>query len=320
MSRPLRFETAGGFYHVFNRGLSGRPVFECDTDRRRFLALAREVCDRFGVRIHCFCLMGNHYHLLLETPQPNLSATMKHLGSVYTQKFNRTHARDGALFKGRFSSIFIERETYLLRLVGYIHRNPVTAGLVQSAGEYEWSSHAVFMGRSPKPHFLTTELVWSMLGGSARERRKAMQRLADEPTPPKLVERIEGARRAAILGSDAFLIRHGVKPVAQDSTALPDALRIRLDVGWNRILEAVCAEFSVTRDELLERQGKSRPARKALVILLREDLSMSVSEIGRRIAYSPTGVQSIVRRALVAGEADPLLQNRLDAIRRKLLA
>ncbi len=140
MTRPLRIEFSNAWYHVMNRGRRRENVFYSDEDRRTFLSLLSDLHDKFHVKIHAYCLMGNHYHLLLNTPLPNLSRAIRHLGGVYTQEFNRAHRKEGALFRGRYRSKLIDSDEYLTQLSRYIHLNPVDAGIVHAPENYEWST------------------------------------------------------------------------------------------------------------------------------------------------------------------------------------
>jgi len=125
MARPLRIEFPGAVYHVTSRGNARRKIYRDDEDREAFLATLAWVAERFGWRCHAYCLMDNHFHLLLETPQPNLSRGMRQLNGVYTQSFNRRHRKAGHLFQGRFKAILAEKDSYLLELARYIVLNPV---------------------------------------------------------------------------------------------------------------------------------------------------------------------------------------------------
>src|SRR5438874_2291483 len=141
MARPRRLQVAGGFFHVTARGNRRQPVFTDDVDVERFLAILAEVAARYGWRVHAYCLMTNHYHLLVETPEANLSAGFHRLNFLYAQWFNRRHGLDGHLFQGRFHSVLIERQEHLIELARYIVLNPVRAGLCGHPGEWRWSSY-----------------------------------------------------------------------------------------------------------------------------------------------------------------------------------
>jgi putative transposase len=125
MARPLRLEFAGAVYHLTSRGNARQKVFFADTDRQLFLDTVARVVSRYGWICHAYCLMTNHYHLLVETPKPSLSLGMRQLNGIYTQSFNRRHRRVGHLFQGRFKAILVQKESYLLELCHYIVLNPV---------------------------------------------------------------------------------------------------------------------------------------------------------------------------------------------------
>ena len=141
MARPLRIEFEGAFYHVMARGNALQDIFLRDADRQTFIDNLGRVAQRFDWRVWAWCLMGNHYHLLIETRQATLSKGMREVNGVYTQAFNRRHRRVGHVLQGRYKAILVDQDTYLLELARYVVLNPVRAGLVQSAGESTWSSH-----------------------------------------------------------------------------------------------------------------------------------------------------------------------------------
>ena len=141
MARPLRIEYPEALYHITSRGNARSPVFDDDRDRREFLMILEDVVGRYKWLCHAFCLMDNHYHLLVETVDGNVSLGMRHLNGVYTQAFNRRHHRVGHVFQGRFTSVLVERESYLLELCRYVVLNPVRAGIVKHPGAYRWSSY-----------------------------------------------------------------------------------------------------------------------------------------------------------------------------------
>jgi REP element-mobilizing transposase RayT len=154
MARPIRIEYPGAVYHVTARGNARMAVFVDDADRMGFLEILEDVIKRFNWLCHSYCLMGNHYHLLLETIDGNLSAGMRHINGVYTQYFNRRHDRVGHVFQGRFKAILVEKERYLLELCRYVVLNPVRAGMVKLPEEYGWSSYRSIAGISKQLSFL----------------------------------------------------------------------------------------------------------------------------------------------------------------------
>ena len=154
MARPLRLEFPGALYHVTSRGNQRGNIFDDNDDRRQFLLVLQEVCHRYNWICHAYCLMSNHYHLLIETPDGNLSQGMRQLNGVYTQYFNRRHGRVGHVFQGRYKGILVDKNSYLLELARYIVLNPVRAGLVRSAREWPWSSYRATAGLTECPGWL----------------------------------------------------------------------------------------------------------------------------------------------------------------------
>jgi REP element-mobilizing transposase RayT len=174
MARPLRLQFAGGIYHVTARGNDRRPIFEDDDDCARFLAVLASTVARYRVLCHAYCLMGNHYHLLLETPEANLSLAMRQLNGVYTQRFNRGHGRCGHLMQGRFGAQLVGGDAYLREVCRYIVLNPVRAGLVAHPSQWRWSSFHATAGETATPGFLTVGWVQALCG--AKTRTEALRR------------------------------------------------------------------------------------------------------------------------------------------------
>src|SRR3990170_1428331 len=148
MARPLRIEFPGALYHVTSRGDRREPIYEDDADRTTFLATLAEVLRRFNWTCYAYCLMTNHYHLVVGTPDGNLSKGMRQLNGMYTQATNRRHRRTGHLFQGRFKGILIDKDAYLLELARYVVLNPVRAGMVKHPRLYAWSSYRAVVGEA----------------------------------------------------------------------------------------------------------------------------------------------------------------------------
>lgn len=203
MARPLRLEYAGALYHVTSRGDRREAIYEDDTDREAFLDVLSEVCQGFNWLCHAYCLMSNHYHLLIETPDANLSKGMRQLNGMYTQRFNRSHGKAGHVFQGRYKAILVDKDSYLLELARYIVLNPVRAGMVRSAKDWRWSSYRATTGQSRPPGFLTTD--WVLSAFSKRKRRAIEHYKAfvaegkGQPSP------WQSLRNQVYLGDDVFV-------------------------------------------------------------------------------------------------------------------
>lgn len=176
MARPLRIEFPDALYHVTSRGDRCEAIYEDDKDRLLFLRTLAEVVERFNWLCHAYCLMTNHYHLLVETPDGNLSKGMRQLNGVYTQASNRRHLRTGHLFQGRFKGILVERESHLLELARYIVLNPVRAVMVDRPEDWRWSSYRAMVGQVPTPGWLETDSLLSEFGQARNRARQRYKR------------------------------------------------------------------------------------------------------------------------------------------------
>lgn len=176
MARPLRIELAGGLYHVTSRGDRREDIYFDDADRVEWLRIVGDVCKRFNWVCHAWCQMTNHYHIVVETPESNLSQGMRQLNGVYTQWINRTHERVGHVFQGRYKAILVEKDSYLLELARYVVLNPVRAGMVRDAGKWAWSSYRYMIGQEFAPAWLQTD--W-LLGQFSLQRARAITKYSE---------------------------------------------------------------------------------------------------------------------------------------------
>ena len=172
MARPLRLEFPGAVYHITARGNGRNDIFVDDQDRQQFIAILSETVERYNWLCHAYCLMDNHYHLLIETPDPTLSKGMRQLNGVYTQAFNRSHNRIGHVFQGRFKSIIVEKDDHLLQLCRYIVLNPVRADMVKMVEQWIWSSYNSTAWKNKMPELLTIDWVLGQFSESIMKARK----------------------------------------------------------------------------------------------------------------------------------------------------
>ncbi len=224
MARPLRIEFPGALYHLTARGNQREDIYLDDEDREQFLALLGTVCERFNWVCYVYCLMDNHYHLVMETPDGNLARGMRQLNGVYTQRFNARHERVGHVFQGRYKAILVERESYLLELCRYVVLNPVRAGMVRHAGQWRWSSYRATAGQRPAPPWLTVSWVLAQFGrrrAQAIDRYKAFVRQGSGVASPWE----EGLRQQIYLGDEAFVTRMQTRLEQADLDEVPRAQR-----------------------------------------------------------------------------------------------
>lgn len=206
MTRPLRLEFPGALYHVTTRGNRQNAIYRDDSDRRAWLDLLGLVCKRHNFLIHSFCQMTNHFHLLIETLEGNLSQGMRHLNGVYTQHYNHRHRLAGHLFQGRYKAILVQKESYLMELARYIVLNPVRADMVASPGDWQWSSHHYLVHSAHPPAWLERDYLLGRFGQTRAEAILAYDEFVlagMNRTSP-----LAATRHRILLGDDAFVSKH----------------------------------------------------------------------------------------------------------------
>ena len=224
MARPLRIQFEGAVYHITSRGNAQQEIFLDDDDRYAFLEVLADVVARFGWICHAYCLMSNHYHLLIETPEPNLSRGMQLLNGMFTQQFNRHHRRRGHVLQGRYKAILVERESHLLELARYVVLNPVRAKMVRSAKDWPWSNYRATSGQAPAPGFLHMDWTLAKFESTRSRATKAYRRFVQQG---RGVEVWDSLRAGSLLGSEAFVKK--MRPHLLDAPVDPNVLRRERD-------------------------------------------------------------------------------------------
>lgn len=250
MSRPLRIEISGGIYHVTARGNGRLPIFKSDSDRMLLLGTLGEVVERCGWLCHAYCLMGNHYHLLLETPEPNLSKGMHQLNGSYAHRFNRLHQQAGHVLQGRFHALLVERDAHLLELCRYLVLNPVRAGLVGNAGQYRWSSYRATMGYHTAEKWLHVDWVLAQFGAHREQARVAYRSFVDAGVG--LDSPLQNTRGQVFVGSLDFIqdIEFLIEQKRQ-SAEIPLAQRVAARPALDAIFDKSLPGDKTTRDRLI---------------------------------------------------------------------
>jgi putative transposase len=296
VSRPLRLEHPGALWHVTARGNERRLIFRDDADRREFLDVLARIVTLFRWRLHAWVLMGNHYHLLLETPEPTLSRGMRQLNGIFTQRFNRRHGRVGHLFQGRFHSVLVEKDSHLVELARYVVLNPVRAGLSKTASGWPWSSFRATAGLERPPAWLETRTTLEAFGtqrGRALERYRAFvsdgHRSRYDPW-----ELVQGQ---IYLGGDRFreeaAARLKGKPVSRE---VPRAQRVPLGVSGDvrRDLERAAG---VSLDEMRKHPRTYLSQRRFAAAFLRSERLLSFVEIGSLLGVRAWQASALARAA-----------------------
>lgn len=247
MARPLRIEYEGALYHITSRGNARENIFLADGDRHQFLEVLSGVVSRYDWICHAYCLMSNHYHLLIETPSPNLSRGMQLLNGIYTQKLNRQHKRSGHVFQGRFKAILVEMESHLLELARYVVLNPVRANMVHSARDWPWSNYRATCGQVTAPEFLATD--WTLSQFDA-ERARAIRAYCHFVSQGRGIDVWDGLRAGSLLGSESFV--ENLRPLLLDTPLDPNVLQRERDAA-RPSLEKLFSGMSdkITRDKCI---------------------------------------------------------------------
>lgn len=283
MARPLRIEFPGAVYHVTSRGDRREPIFVDDTDRLALLDVLGSGLDRFDACALAWCLMGNHYHFVIQTRLANLSLLMRHINGVFTQRFNQRHRKVGHLFQGRFKAVLVDRDSYLLEVCRYVELNPVRAGMVSHPGDWSWSSYGALTGQAPRPPWLDRAAVWGYLLGE-----DASTEALSEKAGCAYADLVAAGKDAALwpdhlrqqmyLGDEAFVQR--MQALATDRA-----------VGDKEIPKAQRASPKTLQDWLAE-----MPSRDEAMVAAHRQSHISLSDIARTLGLSVSRVSRIVAR------------------------
>ena len=316
MSRPLRIEYPGAWYHVMNRGRRGESVFRREKDYLTFIELLKDTLEMWNLRVGAYCLMPNHYHLLIQTPDANLSRCMRHINGVYTQRFNRNHLLDGQLFRGRYKAILVDGDSYLLELLRYIHRNPLEAGLVNVLEKYPWTSHLGYLSDAKEWEWLYKDFLLSLFSVEKNNSRRIYGSFVSKGTPEK-INRIFGSKRLpSVLGSKSFL--NWVKrSVAHEKRHQEVSESRNLSPAAERIREEVCRQYGVGMDGLQKsRRGISNEPRAVAIYLLRTLRGDNLEKIGRSFNMNRfSSVSSVIERMRCNISGNRQLRKRVGMIK-----
>ena len=269
MARPLRVEYPGAVYHVINRGNAGEKIFKSFRDREKFLEYLEKAVERFCLTIHTYCLMSNHYHILLETPEPNLSQAIQWINVSYAGYFNRKYQRNGHLFQGRFKSILVDADEYLKQLSRYIHLNPVRANIVKRPAEYQWSSYPAFTGKAPQHEWLEVDWLISQFGRKRKEAVKNYMDFVEKVDANELENPSKDLSGGFILGKPDFVtwVKKTFLSNRSDENEIPQLRELKPKTNIDKIVEAVCFEFKCDIKSILLKGRKRNVARDVAIYL-----------------------------------------------------
>ena len=283
-------------------------VFQSTRDREKYLTYLESAHHRYGAIIHVYCLMGNHYHLLLETPRGNLSKILHHINGAYTTYFNVKRGRSGHLFQGRFKGILVEKDAYCKELSRYIHLNPVRAGMVKSALEYPWSSYRYFIGRDKRPEWLTTELVLEDFGGEGRKGYRGYREYVERGETKELESPFKRVIASTFLGSEEFINHIKTKYLEKmkiDKRNIPSIKKVLRGPSFGDIEKGVVKVL-----------GKDPTLYKKICIYMSHQYSgLRLDEIGAHFGMKGGAISQLSRRLKEAIRGDKELGEILGKIK-----
>jgi putative transposase len=267
MARPLRIEYPNAVYHVTSRGNARNDIFLNGRDRSDFLNILESVVKRYNWLCHAYCLMDNHYHLLIETPDGNLSRGMRQLNGIYTQKYNWRHNKTGHLFQGRYKAILVDKDNYLLELCRYVVLNPHRAHLTEQPNEWSWSSYKATAGLKTVPEYLTIDWILSFFGKNKTEAQKYYRKFIREGIDIKSPwEELQGQ---ILLGEESFIEKCKIDlsdkerkkeiPKSQRYLNRPQLRNIFVKVEnkdeRNKLIHVACVEYDYSMKEIADNLG-----------------------------------------------------------------
>ena len=297
MPRPLRIEYTDAWYHVMSRARKGQDAFPAREDLDAFIELIKETSKIFDMRIAAYCLISTHYHLLIQTPGANLSRCMRHINGVYTQRYNLRNGCDGTLFRGRYKSILVDADTYLLELVRYIHRNPLRAGIVDNLNDYRWSSHQGYISRAKEWMWLHKNYVLDMFSKDKRLQINAYKKFISTEDSAEIMQHYSKMNTPSMLGSDKFIewVRDRYpkqkkgKEIPESRSFCPEIIDIK---------KAVCNHYKIAEADLLKsKRGVENEARDLAIYMLRFIRGERLTVIGQEFNLNNySSVSSAIER------------------------
>ncbi len=306
MARPLRITYPGAYYHVTSRGNEQKDVFKSQRDREKFLEYLASATERYGALIHAYCLLSNHYHLLLETPEGKLSQIMRHINGAYTTYFNVKRRRAGHLFQGRFKAILIEAGEYALELSRYIHLNPVRAGMVTRPEEYRWSSYNSYIGQSVAPSWLKVETVLDYFSSNATEAKQKYRSFVENLLGEKYESPFKNTFGGAVLGTTEFVEMLTKAHLAEKELdrAVPGIRQFKSKPEPEEILKAVAAVIGTNE----------RLARQVGMYLCHKCSGKKLREIGKLFGVGETAIAEARRLLSRKMETDKHLRGEVEKV------
>lgn len=322
MARSLRIEYPGAFYHAINRGNANGPIFLNDRDREKFIEYLEAAVDRFSLIVHSYCLMDNHYHLLVETPDANISKAMHWLNVSYAVYFNIKRNRKGHLFQGRFKAFLVNADEYAQVLSRYIHLNPVRAKLTQKPEDYRWSSYNALIGKVEEPEWLETNYL---LGHFHKTRKKAIllfRKYCEEGNMDSFKNPWEDAVQGFILGNTKFVkwIQEKLLSSDVDEKEIPQLRKIKLRPTLDKVVEEVSKEFGSQVVDILRTGKKRNRAREIAIYLSLLHTGLTGKEIGDYFGQvSGARISTVFKKIKSDVESNASFKDKINILTKKIV-
>jgi len=316
MTRPLRILFPGATYHIVARGNERTNIFTSDEDRKRFLSLLERGFNRYKFSLHCYVLMNNHYHLLLESKEANLNQIMHYLNTAYTVYFNHRYKRVGHLFQGRYKAILIDKETYLLEVSRYLHLNPVRSKLANHPEDYRWSSYRAYIGLDRNiPNYLEISWILGQFSSELKEAFKLYKNFVDEGVDKKLRNPFKDVYAQTVLGREDFIERLKDKlDSLKRNSEIPAIRELKKLPTPEDIIYKISKYFNISEEEIKKAHKKNFIPRLIAIYYLREKTELSLVEIGKYFNVTYSAVSQIVKRIKEERKKEEKLQKILDEL------
>lgn len=290
MARPYRLQAENCLYHIISRGDDRKRIYTLQSDYGKFMDYVMKAKARYHFCLYAYCLMANHFHLLVETLLPNISKIMHYIKGSYTTYYNIRHRRTGHLFQGRFRSIVVDKDAYFLELTRYIHLNPVYSGIVQDPAAYRWSSYGGYLGGNDK--YIDKDEIKQYLGMTGKQyQRFVLEGIKKQKDPLKKVY------AGFLLGSVGFIkgkLQNLEIQITGDDVAYKRMLRDDVEVAED-IIGVVTKHYRITIEAIRDSTERPMYAKHVLVYLLRRFTGLSNRKIGEYVGMQPSAVSKAGR-------------------------
>jgi REP element-mobilizing transposase RayT len=319
MPRPLRIEYENAYYHVMNRGRGRQDIFHSEQYFEMFLQTLEEAHQRFGIEVLSYCLMSNHYHLLLKTPEANLGRAMRHINGLYTQRYNRLRKTDGSLFRGRYKAVCVEADSYQLQLSRYIHRNPIEAGLVTSLESYPWSSYPNYTRKIKSPKWLYRKEIYGQLGCRTKQQEK-YQAFVELGVDEEIQQFYSKGNIIPYIGSDEF--RQWVYQQSDMDESSVSAVEINyFRPTIKEVVDTVATSFNVEVSSIISSQRgrvSNNIPRWVAMFLSQECCRLTLKVIANEFGLKRTGsIPTTIKKLQNLMDEDRKLVKKVEVIRRQ---